>query len=93
MNYQILKSLLYNFSDYIHMGISIDDIDDIFDKVAKRRKGCFVRPVEGMLVYEIKTLLTKDEELDIIGQEITKELDIKLVEITENESITKFRRN
>ena len=46
-----------------------------------------------MLVYEIKTLLTKDEELNIIGEELTKELDIKLVENAENETLTKFRRN
>lgn len=93
MNYQITKSLLYNFTDYVHLGLSMDEVDEIFDKVVRKRKNCFIRPVQGMLVYEIKTLLTKDEELNIIGEELTKELDIKLVENTENETITKFNRN
>ena len=53
MNYQITKSLLYNFTDYVHLGVSMDEVDEIFDKVCKKRKNCFIRPVQGMLVYEI----------------------------------------
>lgn len=93
MNYQIVKSILFNFADYIHSGLDMDDIDDIFDKVIRKRKQCFVRPINGMLVYEVKTLLTDDEELAKIGEELTNELDIALVEKTENESIKYNRRN
>ena len=93
MNYQIVKSILFNFSDYIHSGLDMDDVDDIFDKVIRTRKQCFVRPINGMLVYEVKTLLTNDEELAKIGEELTNELDIALVEKTENESIKHNRRN
>lgn len=93
MPYQIIKSILFDFSDYVHCGLSVDDIDDIFDRVVKKYGKCFIKPVSGMLVYEVKTLLTKDEDIAIIGKELTEQLDIALVEKTENESIEHFRRN
>lgn len=93
MGYQIIKSLLIDFSDYVHSGVSVDDIDETIEKVVQKHKGCFVRPINGMLVYEIKTLLTKDSDISIIGNAIIDELDIKLVEVTENETLTNFRRN
>ena len=54
--YTILKSALFDVSDYVHSGVAIEDIEEIIETAltADGRKG-MCRPVPGFLAYDIKT--------------------------------------
>lgn len=85
--YQIFKCALLDVSDYVHLGVSFDDIDNFLLETFLKNRRASCRIVDGFLTYEIKTLYEKDEDLEKLLTDIVKELDILLVNSRENKAI------
>lgn len=88
--YTILKSALFDVSDYVHSGIAIEDIEEIIETAltADGRKG-MCRPVPGFLAYDIKTTLKEDDKVNALMDSIVNKLDILLVDEKEKKFFTK----
>lgn len=85
--YQIFKCAILDVSDYIHLGVSFDDIDNFLLETFLKNRKATCRLVEGFLSYEIRTLFEKDEDVERLLNDIVKELDIMLVNSKENKAL------
>lgn len=85
--YQLYKCALLDVSDYVHLGVSFDDIDNFLLETFLKTRKATCKLVEGFLMYEIKTLYEKDEDIEKLLSDIVKELDILLVNSRENKVI------
>lgn len=81
--YKIIKSAILDVSSYVHIGISIDDIEDVLETSLINVKTAIARPISSMLMYEIKTSLNKDEDLSNLMEDILTKLDLLVVDYKE----------
>jgi hypothetical protein len=81
--YSLIKSAIIDVSSYVHVGLSIDDIEDVFERVLLNTKSAVIRPIPSLLMYELKTIYEKDDDVIKLVDKITTELDILIVEYKE----------
>ncbi len=85
--YQIFKCALLDVYPYLQCGVNPEDIDNVLKKTFKKRIDASYRLVDYVLMYEIRTIFTNDEDLIKLLDDIVNELDILLVNSRENNII------
>lgn len=88
--YTIMKSALFDVSDYVHAGIAIEDIEEVIENTLLKdgRKG-MCRAIPGFLAYDIKTTLKDDDKVFELMDSIVNKLDILLVDEKEKNFLVK----
>ena len=79
--YKLIKSAILDVSTYVDIGLSVDDIEECIEDIIIKNKMAVVRPVQTMLMYEIKTLYQNDDDVVILLNNIIDALDIMVIDV------------
>ena len=78
--YRLVKSAILDVSTYVDIGMNVDDIEECIENIIIKNKMAVVRPVQTMLMYEIKTLYQNDDDVLLLLEKIVNALDIMVVD-------------
>lgn len=78
-HYQLIKSIIIDVEDYIHDGLSIENIEKILDELTISIEGCIWRPIDYLPMYEIGTAFIKDEDVHKLADSILLKLDMEVI--------------
>lgn len=73
--YCLIKSAFLDISEYVKLGLSIEDIEDCIDIELKINKHAVSRAIPNFLGYEIKTTYKTDEDVITLMDKIINKLD------------------